>query len=221
MITAKQIRAARALLDWSQAQLAETAGVARVSVKNIETGATAPRKDTIAAIEKAFSDHGIEFLPGNGVRQKDEIVKIFEGDEAEEQLLNDIYETMLRAGPGGEVLVYGLEEVDLSGNPMAYALAKAQIDRLIKAGVTERILGPEGNTNFLAPWRCYRWVPAKDGFKTPFFIYGSKIALNNDKPPFKSIVIDNALFADTCRHLFNFAWDRATIPPPPQGQNDA
>ena len=216
MITAKQIRAARGLLDWSQSDLADISGVARVSVKNIETGATAPRKDTIAAIEKAFTDHGIEFLPGNGVRQRDDIIVVYEGDEAEEQLLNDIYETMLRQGPGHEVLIYGLIEMDPDEHPHIHALAKAQVERLRKAGITERIIGCHGNTHFVAPWNYYRWLPA-DGFAAvPVFAYGSKIALSTDKPPFKSIVIDNPLFADSFRHLFNFAWDRAVIPPAPE-----
>lgn len=216
MITSKQMRAARGLLDWSQAQLADVAGVARVSIKNIETGATAPRKDTIEAIQKAFEDHGIEFLPANGVRQRDDIITVYEGSEAEEQLLNDIYHTMLREGAGSEVLIYGLIEMDPATYPHEAALARAQIERLKNAGVTERILGSHGNMHFVAPWNYYRWLPAEEFSAVPLFIFGSKIALSTDKVPAKSIVIDNALFAASCRHLFNFAWDRAVIPPAPK-----
>lgn len=216
MISAKQIRAARALLGWSQTELGKHSGVAVPTVASIETSAKNPRKDTLAAIQRAFEDHGIEFLPGNGVREREDIITVYEGDEAEEQLLNDIYETMLLEGEGSEILIYGLEEQDSKENPHEYALAKAQLDRLLKSGISERILGPEGNTNFVAPWHFYRWVPAPNGFQTPFFIYGNKIALNKDTEPYKSIVIDNQLFADTCRHLFNFAWDRAVIPSMPK-----
>lgn len=216
MITSKQVRAGRALLGWNQSQLAEIAGVARLSIKNIENEQTAPRKDTIQAIQKALEDYGLEFLSGNGVRQKDEIITVYEGSEAEEQLLNDVYETMLQEGQGSEILIYGLDETDQEKNPAEYALAKAQLERLEKAGVEERILGKEGNTNFVAPWHSYRWVPEAKGFQTPFFIYGSKIALNKDTEPYKSIVIDSQLFANTCRHLFNFAWDRAIVPPAPK-----
>jgi transcriptional regulator with XRE-family HTH domain len=217
MITPRQIRAARGLLDWSQQQLADVAGVARVSIKNIETGATAPRKDTMEAVARAFTDHGVEFLPGNGVRMRDDIIVVFEGDDAEEQLLNDIYDTMLAQGAGHEVLIYGLIEMDPDKYPHEFGLAKAQIERLQKAGITERIIGCHGNTHFVAPWHCYRWLPAEGFAPVPLFIYGSKIALSTDKPPVKSIVIDNPLFADSCRHLFNFAWHRAVIPPAPEG----
>lgn len=196
--------------------LANHAGMSRVSVKNIETGATAPRRDTIEAIEKAFTDNGIEFLPGNGLRMRDDIIVVYEGDDAEERLLNDIYETMLTQKTSKEVLIYGLIEMDPEKYPHEFGLAKAQIERLQKACVSERIIGCHGNAHFVAPWEWYRWLPAEGFAAVPLFIYGSKIALSTDKAPFKSIVIDNPLFAETCRHLFNFAWDRAVIPPRPE-----
>lgn len=211
-----QIRAARAMLDWSQDMLAETAGVAKRTIVTIEQGSVAPRSDTMTAIQTALEKHGIEFISGGGVRPRDDLIKIFEGDGAEELLLNDIYETMLLDQGNKEVLIYGLDEISENENPQAYGLAKAQLDRLTKAGIKERIIGRVGNTNFIAPWHFYRWVPNGTGFTTPLFIYGSKIAMNNDTPPFRSIVIEDQLFADTCRHMFNFAWDRAAIPDQPK-----
>lgn len=218
MITYIQIRAARAMIGWSQDQLAEASGVAKRTLASIEAGGNAPRTDTLAALQGALEGQGIEFLPGNGIRPKEEIITVYEGADAEEQLLNDIYQTMVATDEGSrEILIYGLDEVSQKDNPQAYGLAKAQLERLMKAGIKERIIGREGNQNYIAPWHYYRWVPAKENFKTPFFIYGSKIALNHEKPPYKSIVIENELFADTCRHMFNFTWDRAIVPPQPKG----
>jgi DNA-binding XRE family transcriptional regulator len=211
------MRAARGLLAWSQAQLAETAGVARVSIKNIEKDITAPRKDTIEAIQKAFEDHGVEFLSGNGVRMKDEIITVYEGGDGLEdfkKLLDDIYQTMLLEGEGSEVLISGLEEGNPAKDPEELALVTEQIDRLTKIGVSERLLAREGDTNFSAPWHYYRWMPSEGFIPVPLYIYGSKIALSTDKPPYKSIVINNPLFAASCRHLFNFAWERSKVPPP-------
>ena len=42
MITAEQCRAARALLDWGQAELAEKAGVGIVTIRQLEAGGTMP-----------------------------------------------------------------------------------------------------------------------------------------------------------------------------------
>ena len=68
MITPSQIRAARALIGWKQSDLAAASGVAEISVKNIERGATDPRSSTLAAIQKAFLNAGVTFLDPGDVR---------------------------------------------------------------------------------------------------------------------------------------------------------
>ena len=66
MPTPQQIKAARALLGWRQADLAQHSGVPEVTVKNVERGAHSPRVTTMKAIRKAFERAGIEFSE-NGV----------------------------------------------------------------------------------------------------------------------------------------------------------
>jgi predicted transcriptional regulator len=72
MVTPRQIRAARALLDWSQQQLADKAIVSLNAVARLETGKADARASTISAIEKALLKAGIEFIyvdeKGEGVR---------------------------------------------------------------------------------------------------------------------------------------------------------
>ncbi len=62
MLTPAQIRAARALLNWSQASLAEASGVASQSIKNIERGVTDPRLSTAMAIKTTLEKAGVRFL---------------------------------------------------------------------------------------------------------------------------------------------------------------
>lgn len=66
MILAAQLRAARALIGWTQADLAAAAGVSTVSVKNIEKGTTEPRVGTLSAMTRALEEAGVIFLPENG-----------------------------------------------------------------------------------------------------------------------------------------------------------
>lgn len=74
MITSRQIRAARALLDWSQQQLADAAIVSLNAVARLEKGIVDSRTSTLLAIQKALVKAGIEFLDadqkGEGVRLK-------------------------------------------------------------------------------------------------------------------------------------------------------
>jgi transcriptional regulator with XRE-family HTH domain len=66
MITAEQCRAARGLLDWSQGELADKAGVGIVTVRQFEAEAHEPRRATLDVIKRAFESAGIEFIDENG-----------------------------------------------------------------------------------------------------------------------------------------------------------
>jgi transcriptional regulator with XRE-family HTH domain len=68
VITIAQIRAARALIGWKQAELARASGISEVAIKNIERGATDPRMSTLAAIERAFDEAGVMFLEPGDIR---------------------------------------------------------------------------------------------------------------------------------------------------------
>jgi predicted transcriptional regulator len=74
MITARQIRAARALLGWSQQQLADRAIVSLNALARLEKGVVDSRISTVLAIQKALAKAGVEFLSadqkGEGVRLK-------------------------------------------------------------------------------------------------------------------------------------------------------
>jgi predicted transcriptional regulator len=60
IIFAAQIRAARGLLNWSQGQLAERAGVSKQSVTRIEAGTMDPRFSTMTALNEAIRSAGVE-----------------------------------------------------------------------------------------------------------------------------------------------------------------
>lgn len=67
-MTSGQMRAARAMLDWSQTKLAEQSGVSVETIKRLERmdGAIeATKVSTLDAIEKALSGAGIEFTNGD------------------------------------------------------------------------------------------------------------------------------------------------------------
>ena len=59
-----QIRAGRALLDWSQDELANAADVALTSVRDLESQKRSMDSGTAAAVRHTLENEGIEFLPG-------------------------------------------------------------------------------------------------------------------------------------------------------------
>jgi transcriptional regulator with XRE-family HTH domain len=66
MVTPAQCRAARGLLGWSQHELARQAGVGIVTVHQLETGASQPRRATLEVIRRALESAGVEFIDENG-----------------------------------------------------------------------------------------------------------------------------------------------------------
>jgi predicted transcriptional regulator len=66
MVTSAQCRAARGLLDWSQQDLAHEAGIGIVTVRQLEAGASAPRRATVDVVRRAFEKAGVDFIDENG-----------------------------------------------------------------------------------------------------------------------------------------------------------
>ena len=60
LIYAAQVRAARALMNWSQDELAERAGIAKQTVLRIENGSFDARFSTVNAVASAFRRAGVE-----------------------------------------------------------------------------------------------------------------------------------------------------------------
>jgi transcriptional regulator with XRE-family HTH domain len=66
LLTPSQCRGARAMVGWSQTQLAEAAKVSRPTVVDFERGARTPYPNNLAAIRTALEAAGVEFIAENG-----------------------------------------------------------------------------------------------------------------------------------------------------------
>ena len=68
MITIRQVKAARALLGWSQEDLARRAGVSEPTIARLESaeGALGGRADTAQKIVDALNVAGVKFIDENG-----------------------------------------------------------------------------------------------------------------------------------------------------------
>ncbi len=72
-IEPSQCRAARGLLAWTQADLANRAGVTLPTISDFENQKRAPHQNNLAAIRSALEDAGVRFIAagksgGAGVR---------------------------------------------------------------------------------------------------------------------------------------------------------
>lgn len=74
-LTPATCRAARALIDWTQEDLAQAAGLCRSTIREFEKGHHDLQRASARAIMDAFESAGVEILPpgrkGPGVRLRD------------------------------------------------------------------------------------------------------------------------------------------------------
>lgn len=70
MISPAQCRAARALLGWTQQDLAEAAEIGNATIRNFESGKSLPQSATLRVLAQALQSARVEFIAderGEGV----------------------------------------------------------------------------------------------------------------------------------------------------------
>ena len=214
MPTIEQIRAARALLDWSQSDLANHAGLSQTGIARIENGTNQPNSQTLNKIKAAFENAEIEFLGENGLRKKTGEIKVFRGQEGFRTFMDDVYETI--KNKGGEACVYNVVEKNwIRWMGEDEYKAHAQKMREIKEKFHFRIIVEEGDRFFIASdFAEYKWFP-KEMFKAQsFYAYGDKLGLIDFKEENVEVMMLNQKdFTDSFRILFDIAWNNVAKKP--------
>jgi len=197
-ISSSQIRAARALLGWSQKDLGAHSGVSPISIANIELGGKAPKVQTIEKIISAFDKAGIEFGEQDGLKRKGINVRTLEGEDWFNQALEDVYETLID-NPAAELIVDMAD--DKKSPPDVINLYK----KIRNAGIKMRQTVEEGNTYLMGPVSEYRWVPKAYFRNWVMLIYGDKIVmcLSEEK---RALLIENKSLVQMERQKFDFLW---------------
>lgn len=209
LVTARQIRAARALLDWSQDDLADACDLSIATIRKFETGQISPRDTTLQAISFALEARGIEFHGISGVRLNDQDVELIEGVDCFVRLVDHMYDYM--HGSKGEVLFMNSDPARASETEWATS------ERLASAGVTFRLLVGEGYELFRPPLDNIRCVPKKYFKYNLIAIFKDKVAISIysrglENHMGKVSVIKSASLANAMRGTFEFMWDHGLIP---------
>ena len=210
MISGTQVRAARALLDWSRADLSEKSGVGEQAIMKFENDGAAPLTRTVEKIQRVLEEAGVEFLVTGGVQPRQETIRSYKGREGFIEFIWDVYETA-KSGKS-DICVSNVNEADfeywLGSEDAAYTSKMSALK-----DVNFKILIQEGDKNFSASsYAEYRWVPTEQFSAAPFYVYGDKFAMILFKTDVTVYVIENADIADAQRIQFNTAWENANIP---------
>ncbi len=215
--TPSQLRAARALLDMSRAELAEQTGVSEPTLHRLENGMGKPEIKTQTKIRHVFESCGVEFLGSDGVRKRPEGVEIFQGEEDFRKLYDLIYAQA--SYNGGTICVSGVNEALFEKYQKGFV--SMHMERMARL-TNERkdmkmiILVREGDTYFTASsYASYRWQPKETFSPTSFYVFGDYLALISFHATVspKVILIHSGEFAEAYRKQFMDEWKRAKIPP--------
>jgi len=207
MIDAKQIRAARALLRWSQEDLAERSGISLQTIKNTENERSMPHATSINAIQGCFENSGVEFLDRSGTRMRGDVVRIYQGADALHQFWDELYATMSEDG-GGEYMAFGLEEKkfwDFDAKSTDQYVSRVKSHGKIKC----RALIVEGDKNQPSPHIQYRALSDEYFSSVPFYVFKNKLGLIVWGEETNIIVIDNAILAEAYKKQFTALWSIA------------
>ncbi len=213
-ITTAQIRGARGLLDWSQAELSRRTGISTTSIGNIESGHTQARESTLAIIRTAFERGGIDFMGTEGVRLQTEFLQTYTGTSGLSDFMDHLYETAKQFG--GEIVLFnaipenwikflGQEWMDMHSKRMSDLGEK----------ISMRITSRPGEMNLISrSFAEYRWFPEELFSKRCLYAYGDNIAfVNFDDTDVSVIVLRQSDFAHAFRVLFNIAWEKVALSP--------
>ena len=222
MPTIDQIRAARALIGWSQGELAKHSGLSQTGIARIENGTNHPNSSTLGKIIKAFDARGVEFLGENGVKKRTNEIRKLRGKDAMSDFLDDVYQMILDTGTPEkptQLFMYNVAQSNWTkwmGQERWNNHHKRMSAR--KECIDCRTILKEGDDYYpSAAWTEYKWFPKEIFSDKTFYSYGSKLAfLQFFEDDMEVMIMDNADFAEGYNNLFLIAWNSVAIVPPAQ-----
>lgn len=199
-ISVEQIKAARALLKWTQKDLATHAGVNNDQVHNIE-GGRSRSSDVLEAMYQAFINGGIDFIK-DGVKYSKKELATLSGNNWFYDIADDILRT-LKNQKDSEVLFFGGSDEDSSPELME----KLREIRGAKIGMRSMI--KKGDSCLMGPRSEYRWIPENLFSSYIVVIYGSKAVLDMGD---KGLLINNPDVSNVLRSMYELMWNTLEEP---------
>lgn len=210
-----QLRAARALLNWSREELAHQAGVSELTIHRFENNTTGTSTKTKARIASVLEKAGLEFTDNEGLRRRPQGVEIFEGPDRFEEFYDFLYHHMLEQG--GEVCLSVVDERLLAKYRRTPEVQRQRMRALVNSGkVSYKVLVTIGD--FTGDYVQYRQQPANAAAPTAFYSFGECLALISfpKKNPPHVVVVRSVPLTQSYRQFFHDSWEKAKRMPTPR-----
>lgn len=207
-IHATQIKAARAVLGWSQEELARKAGLAVTTIRNMETGFI-PRGKTSEAIRQAIEDAGLEFTEKQGIQKRTNEIVIYEGFDSCDAIFEDIVKTLQKTG--GDLLSV-MPNVSILDRVLGFDNSQKQKTLLqVNGFVKVRCLTGGAGRNWEAKNKDCRYLSLDQIGPMPYLIYGNRhvMVIAEGGDTFRFFSFQSAAIAQGYRAHFLALWQQA------------
>lgn len=196
MRLSQKIRAARAALGWTRAQLAERADIHEATITRIEDDGSdgTPNDRTLRKVYYAFEREGIT-ITDTGIIETPKMYR-FSGEGWFAELLHDV----LKSGET-ELIIDNADNRKSPKNIIDILMA------LRVSAVNIRMMVEEGNTYLTLPVACYRWKPKKLFKNWVTVIYGDRVAIKTGGGHVGCTVFHDKDLAQSMKNNFDLLWD--------------
>jgi hypothetical protein len=210
-INAKQVKAARALLGWSQGDLAKIANVGLTTIRSLEDKYSI-RRGLMDEIQKTLQRAGIEFLDNEGVRlHPTDGAKIYKGPNSCRMLMDDMLQTVREKG--GDIFSIIRSQGVLMRLSVITDNNNLERLRSVRETVNIKCLSPSMPApEFTSPPFQFRKPFADAISPSCYIVYGNKraeITLDADKNPIFVVYSGAAAMADEHRQYLLSLWESA------------
>jgi len=219
-ISPSQLRAARGLLGWTRAQLADFSGVSEPTIQRIESNLMQARTTTVERLIQAFTEHDLEFVADDGVKRKSDRVVKLEGFEDFKFFMDQVYEAAKQPHSldgTKPICICNLDNSLFRKHMKDYHAV--HVERLKKVdGLKIKSIASEVDKNHVqgASYLTYRYLKELKAVVAPFYVFGDKFALIDfDVPePPTILMIHSPALARSYRDQFKIMWKNASDKPP-------
>lgn len=213
LVTPNQIKAGRALINWSAEDLAKRSGTTKATISSIETSRTSGSVEVLSRIVYALQAGGVEFTDAGGVQPRQSKINIYRGHEGFKAFFDDVYE-IAQTNDAPDICLTNVNEAEYDRWLGAYE--PIHTNRMAKLEkVKLRVLMKERDLHLTSTAYCeYRWIPEKRFADVSLYIYGDKVAfIEFSERDVTVTVVESKAVTEAHRKLFEESWENASTRP--------
>ena len=215
IITAEQVKAARALLRLTASEVATSSGVLVSTISRVEAFKLRLTTDVASKLFRFFTESGIEFIGQEGVRNVELTTRTFRGSVAIQQHLETlVYSIQQRASHNQKTIlrINNVDETLFVKQMQSYSKVHIQkMNDLFRNGHLEsRILIRDRDNNPMGvEYGEYKSIPSEYFIDHPYYVWGDKVVIILSwKPTPLLFSVQNINNAETYKKNFDLIWDK-------------